>query len=142
MREHTFDPEEFLASGCEHRTLVSFSKGHTIFRQGEPANAAFYIHKGRVKLTIRSESGREVMIDALASGDFLGENVLQDMSRVDSAIALTDCELMRIDKTSMMRAIYRNQEFSKLLISYLLAKKMRYEQEFSATLRGVVISRD
>ncbi len=71
-----FDPKTFLASPGKGRTLADYAKNDTIFRQGDPADALFYIHKGKIKLTVVSKQGKEAVVALLGGGDFFGEGCL------------------------------------------------------------------
>lgn len=125
-----FDPHAFLATIGEGRKILSLSKKQVIFAQGDPANAVFYIQKGKVRLTVVSKSGREATIGLLTDGFFFGEGALAGQTlRMGSATAVTDCKLLRIDKKSMMKALHREHAFSDLFVAYLLARNIRYEED-------------
>src|SRR5579863_752130 len=125
-----FDPREFLATIGEGRTGVTFHKKQTIFTQGEPADAVFYIQQGKVSLTVVSKIGKEATLGILNEREFFGEGSLAGQSlRMGSATAMTDCELLRIDKKAMMLALHREHKFSDLFVAYLLARNIRYEED-------------
>ncbi len=125
-----FDPYAFLATIGEGRKILSFSRKQVIFAQGDPANAVFYIQKGKVRLTVVSKSGREATIGLLADGFFFGEGALAGQAlRMGSATTVTDCTLLRIEKKSMMKALHREHAFSDLFVAYLLARNIRYEED-------------
>ncbi len=105
-------------------------KKQAIFTQGEAADAVFYIHKGKVRLTVVSKIGREATLGILNEGEFFGEGSLAGQSlRMGSATAITDCELLHIDKKAMMLALHREQTLSDLFVAYLLARNIRYEED-------------
>jgi CRP-like cAMP-binding protein len=125
-----FDPQEFLATIGEGRKVVSFPKKQTIFAQGDAADAVFYIQEGKVRLTVVSKIGKEATLGILNSGEFFGEGGLAGQHlRMGSAIAMTDCELLRIEKKAMMLALHREHKFSDLFVAYLLARNVRYEED-------------
>src|ERR1017187_3830086 len=125
-----FDPVTFLATIGEGRKNQTFAKKQGIFLQGDAADAVFYIQKGKVKLTVVSKAGREATIGILTDGNFFGEGVLAGQAqRMGSAAAMTDCEILRIDKKAMMRALHREHSFSDLFVAYLLARNIRYEED-------------
>src|ERR1019366_8273568 len=98
-----FDPKIFLSTMDGGRKITAFAKKQTIFVQGDSSDAVFYIQKGKVKLTVVSKSGKEATIGILNDGDFFGEGCLTGQPlRLCSATAMTDCSVMRIDKTYMM----------------------------------------
>jgi CRP/FNR family transcriptional regulator, cyclic AMP receptor protein len=125
-----FDPRKFLATIGEGRKVVGFPKKQTIFTQGEPADAVFYIQEGKVVLTVVSKAGKEATLGILNKGEFFGEGGLAGQTlRMGSATAATDCELLRIDKKAMMLALHREHTFSDLFVAYLLARNIRYEED-------------
>ena len=125
-----FDPKEYLATIGEGRKVLAFAKKQTIFTQGDAADAVFYIQEGKVRLTVVSKVGREATLGILSEGEFFGEGGLAGQSlRMGSASAMTDCELLRIDKKAMMLALHREHTFSDLFVAYLLARNIRYEED-------------
>jgi len=125
-----FDPQTFLSTLDGGRTIVAFSRKQTIFSQGDLSDAVFYIQKGKVKLTVVSEKGKEATIGILKEGDFLGEGCLTGQPlRLGSATAMTDCSVMRIDKRSMMEVLHREHAFSDMFVAYLLTRNIRYEED-------------
>jgi CRP/FNR family transcriptional regulator, cyclic AMP receptor protein len=125
-----FDPHAFLATIGEGRKVVGFHKKQTIFVQGDTSDAVFYIQTGKVKLTVVSTAGKEATIGVVGEGDFFGEGSLAGQAlRMGSAIALTDCAVLRIDKKAMMEALHREHKFSDLFVAYLLARNIRYEED-------------
>ena len=125
-----FDAQEFLATIGEGRKVVTFSKKQTIFAQGNAADAVFYIQEGKVRLTVVSKIGKEATLGILSEGEFFGEGGLAgQLLRMGSATAMTDCELLRIDKKAMMLALHREHTFSDLFVAYLLARNIRYEED-------------
>ena len=129
-KDRGFDPKEFLATIGEGRKVLAFAKKQTIFTQGDAADAVFYIQEGKVRLTVVSKVGKEATLGILSSGEFFGEGGLAGQSsRMGSATAMTDCELLRIDKKAMMLALHREHKFSYLFVAYLLARNIRYEED-------------
>jgi len=125
-----FDPDTFLSTVNGGRKIEAFAKKQTIFAQGDSSNAVFYIKEGKVKLTVVSEIGKEATIGILSEGAFFGEGCLTGQRlRLSSAIAMTDCSVMRIEKKSMMEVLHREHEFSDLFVAYLLARNIRYEED-------------
>ena len=129
-KKRDFDPRKFLATIGEGRKVVAFPKKHTIFAQGDAADAIFYIQEGKVRLTVVSKVGKEATLGILSEGEFFGEGGLAGQPlRMGSATALTDCELLRIDKRTMMLALHREHTFSDLFVAYLLGRNIRYEED-------------
>jgi CRP/FNR family cyclic AMP-dependent transcriptional regulator len=129
-RKNGFDPGTFLATIGEGRKGVSVPMKHGVFTQGEPADAIFYIQKGKVRLTVVSKTGKEATIGILSEGNFFGEGALAGQSlRMGSAAAMTDCQLLRIEKKAMMDALHREPALSEVFVGYLLARNIRYEED-------------
>ena len=129
-KKREFDPKKFLATIGEGRKVVTFSKKQTIFAQGNAADAVFYIQEGKVRLTVVSKIGKEATLGILGEGEFFGEGGLAgQLLRMGSATAMTDCEVLRIDKKAMMLALHREHAFSDLFVAYLLARNIRYEED-------------
>ena len=130
MNKRDFDPREFLATIGTGRKVVTFPQKQTIFTQGDAADAVFYIQEGKVRLTVVSKVGKEATLAILSEGEFFGEGGLAGQPlRMGSATAMTDCELLRIDKKAMMLALHREHTFSDLFVAYLLARNIRYEED-------------
>ena len=129
-KKRQFDPSTFLATIGDGRKNLAVAKKQTIFAQGDGADAVFYIQTGKVKLTVVSKTGREATIGMLKEGNFFGEGALAGQAlRMGSAAAMTNCELLRIDKKAMMRALHREHAFSDMFVAYLLARNIRYEED-------------
>jgi len=125
-----FDPNTFLATIGEGRKMIAVPKKQTIFSQGDGADAVFYIQKGKVRLTVVSQAGKEATVGLVNEGNFFGEGALAgQVVRMGSATAMTDCTILRIDKKAMMQALHREHEFSDMFVAYLLARNVRYEED-------------
>ena len=125
-----FDPQTFLSTLDGGRKIVAFAKKQTIFGQGDSSDAVFYIQKGKIRLTVVSNNGKEATIAILGEGEFFGEGCLTGQTfRLCSATAMTDCSVMRIDKKSMVEVLHRESTFSEMFVAYLLARNIRYEED-------------
>jgi CRP/FNR family transcriptional regulator, cyclic AMP receptor protein len=125
-----FDPKAFLSSIDGGRKIAAFPKKQTLFAQGDPADAVFYIQKGKVRLTVVSKVGKEATIGILNEGSFFGEGCLTGQPlRLCSATTMTDCSVMRIDKRAMIEVLHREHAFSDMFVAYLLARNIRYEED-------------
>ena len=124
------DPKSFLATIGVGKKDVVFPKKQAVFAQGDAADSVFYIQGGKVRLTVVSKIGKEATLGILREGEFFGEGSLAGQAlRMGSATAMTDCELLRIDKKAMMEALHREHEFSDMFVAYLLARNIRYEED-------------
>jgi CRP-like cAMP-binding protein len=129
-KKREFDPNTFLATIGEGRKIVSVPKKQTIFTQGERADAVFYVQQGKVRLTVVSKAGKEATIGIVSERNFFGEGALAgQLLRMGSAVALTDCSLLRVEKKAMVDALHREHTFSDLFVAYLLARNIRYEED-------------
>src|ERR1039457_1922523 len=129
-KRRKFDPKTFLSTIDGGRTIAVAPKKQVIFVQGDQADAVFYIQKGKVKLSVVSKSGKEATIGILNEGAFFGEGCLTVQPlRLCSATAMTDCSVMRIDKSSMMEVLHREHTFSDMFVAYLLTRNIRYEED-------------
>ena len=129
-RKSVFAPTAFLSTVSKGQKAVLFAKKQTIFAQGEIADAVFYIQEGKIRLTVVSHIGKEATVGILSDGDFCGEGCLAGQAqRMGSAIAMTECAVLRIDKKVMMEALHREQAFSDMFVAYLLGRNIRYEED-------------
>ena len=129
-KNRDFDPKKFLATIGEGRKVLAFPKKGKIFTQGDAADGVFYIQEGKVNLTVVSAIGKEATLGILSEGQFFGEGSLAGQAiRMGSATAMTDCEVLEIDKKAMMLALHREHTFSDLFVGYLLARNIRYEED-------------
>jgi CRP/FNR family cyclic AMP-dependent transcriptional regulator len=126
-----FDPKLFLAKIGRERSVADYQKNQTVFSQGDPADAVFYIQKGQVKLTVVSRQGKEAVI-AILGGDnpFFGEGCLAGQSiRMATAIAMSECSIMRIKKAAMVRVLHDEPTFSELFLRHVLFRNIRIEED-------------
>jgi CRP/FNR family transcriptional regulator, cyclic AMP receptor protein len=129
-KNREFDPSTFLATIGEGRKSLMVSRKQGIFTQGDEADAVFYIQKGKVRLSVVSKTGKEATIGILGDGNFFGEGSLAGQAlRMGSAVSMTDCHLLRIEKKAMMDALHREHAFSDMFVAYLLARNIRYEED-------------
>lgn len=126
----TFDPGIFLATIGDGRKIIVVPKRQTIFAQGDNADAVFYVQKGKVRLTVVSKIGKEATIAIVSEGNFFGEGALAgQLLRMGSAAAMTDCEILRVEKETMIDVLHREPALSEMFVAYLLARNVRYEED-------------
>jgi len=119
-----------LAKINEGRTTAVYEKNEAVFAQGDPANAIFYLQKGKVKLTVVSNSGKEAVVALLGTGDFFGEGCLARQAlRVSTATAMDECSVMRLEKARMIRVLHEEPAFSELFVAHLLSRSIRVEED-------------
>ena len=125
-----FDPKSFLAKVGEGRTISKYRKDDVVFSQGDPADAVFYIQKGKVKVAVVSEHGKEAVVAILGADEFCGEGCLAGQPRrIATVSAMTECTVTRLEKTRIIRLLYDQPEFSEVFISHLLARTTRVEAD-------------
>jgi CRP/FNR family transcriptional regulator, cyclic AMP receptor protein len=125
-----FDPKAFLAKANVGRIISKYRKNQIVFSQGDPADFVFYIRDGKVKVTVISEQGKEAVVAVLGSDEFCGEGCLTgQLRRVATATAMTECEIMRLEKEAIVRVLHDEPAFSEMFISHLLARTLRVEAD-------------
>jgi CRP/FNR family cyclic AMP-dependent transcriptional regulator len=133
MAEHMmgFDAPTFLASAGLGRRIAKFKPKQTIFLQGQPADAIFYLQDGRVKVTVVSTKGKEATITLLSTGDFVGEESMASVGglHMATATAIAACTALRIDREEMIRVMHEEHSFSDLFLKFLLARSMRIQAD-------------
>jgi len=125
-----FDPKIFLAKVGAGKTVTEFRKNQRVFSQGDVADAVFYIQKGKVKLTVMSEQGKEAVVAILEPGQFFGEGCMNGHPmRIATTTAMEDCVITEITKAAMIAALHDEPAFSELFMAYLLTRNSRIEED-------------
>jgi len=126
----TFDPKTFLARADKGKTLLDYRKNDQVFVQGDPADSIFYIQRGKIKLTVVSQQGKEAVVAILGTGEFFGEGCLAGQpQRMASATTLSDCSIMRLEKAGVIRLLHDQPAFSELFVHHLLSRNIRIEED-------------
>ena len=129
-RKWPFSSEKFLATVDGGRTISPYRKNQKVFSQGDPADAVFYIQKGKVKVCVLSEQGKEAVVALHGNGDFFGEGCLAGQQlRLATVMAITECVIMRLDKAAFIRVLKDQPKFSEMFLAYLLARNARVEED-------------
>ena len=130
MGHKRFDSTEFLSKVGTGKTLVECHKDDVIFAQGDTADAVFFIHNGRVKLTVVCKRGKEAVVALLEAGSFFGEGCLNGQTRrLATAAALTEGQVLRIARKEMLRVLQAEPAFAARFMSYLLERNSRVEED-------------
>ena len=125
-----FDPKEFLAKVGEGKTILEFRKGEVVFTQGDAADTIFYIQKGRVKVVVISEQGKEAVVGIVGPGQFFGEGCMNGHSlRIATTTAMEECLVTAITKAAMLAVLHDEPTFSELFMAYLLTRNSRIEED-------------
>jgi CRP/FNR family transcriptional regulator, cyclic AMP receptor protein len=125
-----FDPEAFLGQADAGKTIETDEKNQKIFGQGDVADTVFFIRKGKVKITVLSEHGKEAVVGIFAEGQFFGEGCLDKMEvRTATSHAMEECVITSITKSTMLAALGAEPKFSAFFTAYLLSRNSRIEDD-------------
>jgi CRP-like cAMP-binding protein len=125
-----FDPKAFLAKADGGRTITNLHERQRVFSQADPADSIFYIQKGKIKLTVVSTHGKEAVVAILGEGAFFGEGCLAGQQlRMATAVAMSECTIVRLEKAATIRVLHDEPAFSELFVSYLLSRNIRIEED-------------
>src|SRR5437868_4848481 len=125
-----FDPKSFLAKVGAGRSMAEYRKNQVVFTQGDPANAIFYVQKGKVKLSVVSKQGKEAVVGIFGPGDFFGEACLAGQKqRVSTATTLSECSIVQLEKRAATVVIRDEPAFAELFLAYVLSRNIRIEED-------------
>ena len=126
-----FDSAAFLANAGLGRTIVELKPKQTFFCQGDTADSVFYLQKGRVRVTVVSQKGKEATITLLSVSDFVGEECLAAIVglRMATATAVNTCTALKISRNEMIRVMHDEPAFADLFLKFLLARSMRTQAD-------------
>jgi CRP/FNR family transcriptional regulator, cyclic AMP receptor protein len=125
-----FDARAFLGRAGLGKTVERYAKNQKIFSQGDVADTVFFIQKGRVKITVLSEHGKEAVVGIVAEGQFFGEACLLGAEvRTATSQAMEECQITSITKSAMLAALASEPKFSAFFIAYLLSRNSRIEDD-------------
>ena len=126
----SFTPKSFLAKVGEDRSIGKYRKDQIVFSQGDPADAVFYIQKGKVKITVISEQGKGAVVAILGANDFFGEGCLAGQARqIATAVTMTDSVVGRLEKAAILPVIHQEPAFAEMFIADLLGRSIRAEAD-------------
>jgi CRP-like cAMP-binding protein len=125
-----FDPGLFLAETGKGRQRSGYKTNQVIFLQGDLADALFYVQKGKLKLTVTSQQGKEAVIALVGPGDFFGEGCLASQPvRMATATAMSECSIMRLEKAVVIRLLRDLPSFSEVPLRHMLSRNIRMEED-------------
>ena len=126
----TFNPQTFLAKVGHGKTTMEVPKEQVIFSQGDVADAVFYVHAGRVRLTVLSQQGKEAIVGILEHGSFFGEGCLVGQREcLATATTLGKSTIVRIEKAAMVCVLHEEPSFATLFMAYLLSRNVRIQAD-------------
>jgi CRP/FNR family transcriptional regulator, cyclic AMP receptor protein len=130
MGTSDFDPRLFLAKVGSGKAVLEFQKNQNVFAQGDIADTVFYIQKGKVKVSVLSDHGKEAVVAILESDQFFGEGCLKGHSlRIATTTAMEDSVITSISKNAMLAALHDEPKFSEMFVAYLLTRNSRVEAD-------------
>jgi CRP-like cAMP-binding protein len=125
-----FDAKAFLSSVGTGKTVVKYARKKTVFRQGDPADAVYYIESGKVQLAVVSEHGKQAVVGILTAGDFLGEGCLAGQPlHIASAITFAESTVFKIEKQTMIRVLQAEPTLSEMFMAFLLSRNIQFEAD-------------
>jgi CRP-like cAMP-binding protein len=125
-----FDPAVFFATAAKGRAISRHRPKEIIFAQGDAADAVFYIRKGKVKVTVVSQQGKEAVVAMLGVDEFIGEGCLIGQAkRLATAAAMTHCEIMRVGIAQIQQLLRDEPTFSQMFVTHILARNARVEAD-------------
>ncbi len=125
-----FDSKTFLNVVGDGRTVRKYPKDSAIFNQGDSADSVFHVQRGKIKLAVVSPRGKEAVLAILSEGFFFGEGCLAGQPvRMATAQAITDCSIVQVQKSVMVRILHSESEFSEMFIAHLLTRNIRIEED-------------
>lgn len=128
--KNSFDPKVFLAKVGEGKTIRQYRKDDIVYAQGDMADTIFYLQKGRIKVVVISEQGKEAVVGILEAGQFFGEGCMNGHSlRISTTTAMEDCLVTTITKEAMKRVLHDQPKFSEMFMAYLLTRNSRIEED-------------
>jgi CheY-like chemotaxis protein len=130
-RADAFDPSVILADPSSGTTSREYNADEFIFLQGDVADAVFYVQNGKVKLTVVSQSGKEVVVASLPDASFFGEGCLASQPlRLSSASAIQQSTIIRVTKQAMAALLQQSPKFAERFLAYLLSRNVRFESDW------------
>jgi CRP/FNR family cyclic AMP-dependent transcriptional regulator len=128
--KESFNPKMFLAKVGTGKAILEFQRNQNIFTQGDVADTVLYIQKGRVKLTVLSEQGKEAVVGILEPGQFFGEGCLNGHPlRIATTTAMEACLITSITRQAMINLLHEEPKFSEMFMAYLLTRNGRVEED-------------
>ncbi len=129
-RRASFNPKSFLSKVGEGRSVAPYRGGQVVFSQGDAADSVFYVQRGKVKVTVVSEQGKEAVVAILGANEFFGEGCRAGQAqRLATVRAMTDCLIMQLNKAAILRVIHAEPAFSEMFVVHLLRRTIRVEAD-------------
>jgi CRP-like cAMP-binding protein len=129
-RPSGFDPRAVLAGPSKGLSTTRYRKTQHVFSQGQPADAVYYIQRGKVKITVVSDRGKEAVVSTLGTGDFFGEGCIAGQPvRISTVTTLTESSIMRLEKSRMLELLHDHAALSEMFTAHVLKRTIRVEAD-------------
>jgi CRP/FNR family transcriptional regulator, cyclic AMP receptor protein len=129
-KSHPSDWDFLLDMMPYGKSVTESVRNRHVFRQGDPADAVFFLKRGKVKMAVTSKQGKEAIVAILDPGEFFGEGCLAGQPlRMATATTMVDCTLVRIEKSAMARLLHEQHDMSEIFVTHLLSRNIRYEED-------------
>ena len=134
MQTNPMDPSfDVMGLLTQHKlrwTSSNYQENQIVYSQGDPADSVFYVHTGRVKVTVISERGKEAIVAIRGPDEFCGEAALTgEPLRLATTTAMSTCEIIRLEKETVVRLLHQNSEFADYFLTHLLTRTARVEAD-------------
>ena len=118
----------FLAGISRGKSILEYSVDRTIFVQGDPADSVWYLQKGKVKLAVTSQQGKEAIVTVLGDNEFFGEGCLAgQLLRISTGDGGERLHSLPDRQTLMVRMLHEQHGISELFMTHLLTRNIRFE---------------
>lgn len=130
QREASDPIEQALNSLSFGKRILTLRKNQVVFSQGEPADALYYIQRGKVKLVVVSFAGKEATLSVMGKGEFFGLGSLQQRSlRLATATTLEPSVIVRIERDIMQRELRSHPRLNEVLMTQLLSRTLTLQKD-------------
>ena len=129
-KHQSFDVMGLLTQHNTRWTVSKYQENQIVYAQGDPADSVFYVHKGKVKVTVISKRGKEAIVAIRGPDEFCGEGALTGtLLRLATTTAMSACEIIRIEKGTLVRLLHQDQKFADYFLEHLLTRTARVEAD-------------
>jgi CRP/FNR family transcriptional regulator, cyclic AMP receptor protein len=126
----SFEVMGLLSQHNTRWTLSNYQENQIVYAQGDPADSVFYIHRGKVKVTVVSKLGKEAIVAIRGPDEFCGEGALTGTPlRLETTTTMSTCETIRLESEIVVRLLHESQKFADYFIAHLLTRTARVEAD-------------
>jgi CRP/FNR family cyclic AMP-dependent transcriptional regulator len=130
VKHPSFEVMGLLTAHNSRWRSSKYQENQIVYSQGDPADSVFYIHRGKVKVTVFSTLGKEAIVAIRGPDEFCGEGAMNGtLLRLATTTTMTPCEIIRIEKQTIIDLLHENQEFADYFLNHLLARTARVEAD-------------